>query len=246
MVGLNDGGGHYVLRVRNALITRAFTDVHLTTPGEAAPTFSSSNRYVYRLTGSARLQDQNGSMVHLVDDIARVSGALFGRINVATVNRRFLRTEDVTAPSDPAPEAHFAVGRPVYGGTLTAFLRNTETPFDDSVNPNATPAVLELPMGNGRVLSASAIVRSVGGSFARRRGNTRGEYTYQFTGPVATTTLPFGESSYTVSLDLDNGQTLSGTMLAISLQATMNYKRGRDVPFTFQGLMTGAVDFHGT
>jgi len=248
LTGWTDSGGTpgWELKISTADVNRTNMVANTTAGSDSEPTFREGKRFKYLVNGEAWLLDGSSNFVHLTDNAGSVSGSLLGRTSAATLEKNHGDPLDVTAATDTAPTTVWDVNLPIFSGGAQGFLQGSETLIDESSDPNASPNTLTLPMGGSMDLSASMYVASIRwrGDF-RGGGPIRADFQFRLSGPISHSGdgTPFEQQDFSATLDLDNGKTMTGTLLIFRLRTDLDYRKGGPVPFEFDGVFTGDVSF---
>ena len=217
------------------------------TPASSVKTrqeLASSTRLVYTLAGTGWYEVYSGGSwngVIVESNMASISNARISKVDMAQIERKMLTVKELTSTDDAAPDTIFSANKPEYSGRVSGHLESTETPMDDE--PNATPSTLTLPLGSGTVVGSAYIDTENQNINYEAGGEFPFSSDFRLSGAVTVTATPFDIVSFTATLDLDNGQTASGTCLLLRMAAQLDYKKGGPVPFRYQGLFTGGVTF---
>jgi hypothetical protein len=169
-----------------------------------------------------------------------VSG-LVSQVTMATIQKQVV-LRNVTGAADAAGEAQWSAGVKTYGGQLAGWLADTEQPMEDTLSPVTT---LTLPLGNGGggTVTGAALVSRVSVQPVFRDGAAIGQtFGYQYR-ELVTAGGPFATESFTASIVLDNGQTMSGTYKIRNMSVQLDYAAGAPVPVRFSGVFDGTVSF---
>ena len=98
-----------------------------------------------------------------------------------------------------------------------------------------------IPCGLGTT-SGAALVRNVRGEGNWTDGGpVPGSYGFIYSGTVTNTNTPFTNNSWSASLVLNNGDTLTGTVAMKMVRVDADFRRAGPVPVSFEGMFTGAI-----
>jgi hypothetical protein len=227
------------VKISKGVFSQRFTLFDTTGSGDGATEFKGSSKYVYALSGSGWYR--HGGNYAVLNGGAVVGGKT-GRVSRATVVKRLKSLTDVTAAGDAAGTRYFVPGLAMYYGNLSGYLKNDETPLAEETGEVAT---LTLPLGLSTSISGAAVFESVQAAFSFKEGGPVSVGSpFRFSGvPTISANTPLANGTISAELSLDNGQTVTGSVILNQVALQLNYADGAAVPVSFAGVFTGEVVF---
>lgn len=225
------------------------TDTYVTpnTDAVTADVYRAAKRWTYFLNGWGWYQTSadSGSNWTYVQPDATNMGLLSGALLASVQKVRVVRThglKEVTDTGDTPPTKVFEPLSFSYGASLEGHLESNETPFNNDYNSGAGTSIT-IPLGTGSV-AAPMFIRTLKVNKAFQQGGPSPIIaTGKLSGAVTKTTNPFSIRSWSATLDLDDGQAITGTVLLPYLQTDVDFATCGNVPFSFQGVFSGTVTF---
>lgn len=250
--------GITAIKVREAAISKVWLGVPNTTgSGDGLNAkHTPHNLYYYRAEiGGWYMTNLAGNVHAKLGAVAAPTITNFGALGSARISRATIVKQrqlyNVTAAGDNSGGTHPMVtyweqGLKVMWGEISGFLQDDEQPLEDENQSGADPLTqaLTLPVSASTSVAGKVVFPRVS-NLTDFRGAGPNQYIlpFRYTEAVTVTGTPFADESYTASLNLDNGQTMAGTLKIEQMRMLLNYDQGALVPVRLTGNFHDLVTF---
>ena len=232
--------GLTTLKVYRATAVKRFNVFDVTGSGDGrVAKYEPGNRYHWYLT-------MLGWFITAADTYAKppataTTGTPFARVYSATIIKRNI-VKNATAAPDALDVGYFELGQTSYHGACVGPKLDTEKIL--GTENDGKIASLIFPVTGSLVVSGAAVIDNFDEvSDFRAGGPVESRMNFRYTGAMTVTSTPLASDSFTAALNLDNGETMGGTVKIQSMRLGIDYRQGAIVGVQLSGPFHGAVTF---
>jgi hypothetical protein len=203
--------------------------------------YRANRRYIMRISGLCYVQTSADAGTTWTYAFASTSpGTITGAVNTRIgqcVLQRNTRLINITSDEDTIPTTVFDFGKVSYSGSIAGYLLASETPLDNDINPT-TQSTLLLPFSTG---SVQALVHFDGINQTinfHDGGPHRIVTPFRLSGDVTRSNSPMDIMTFSASIDLSNGQTMTGTAIMDMIRMNVDYEAGAPLTAQFTGVVS--------
>jgi hypothetical protein len=229
------------IRISAGTLTKGYGVVNKTGSGDGQAARFDVTRWYHRLSIEGWLyvssKFHKAIRTNAVSDPA--TGLQIERISRATIVRD-LQLQDATAAPDPNGVAYWIPGVKTFYGSAGGYGQEDETPLEESSSNAGLVANLSLYVG-ATALTGPAVLDSVQPNANFRQGGGVW-YGFRFRYSTLPSSIPaIFTDSFGVTLKLDNGRQLTGTVKPERIQVDLNWQGGSNIPVRMSGPFHGSV-----
>lgn len=223
-------------------IGRRHRRVNTTNSGSGTTSQSTLGRWIWQL--QARGYWDTGSNTYPLPVGTASSNGPIGRLSRIRLQKRQV-VKNATADADGVDDMIFTKGVVQYVGRGFGYLQSTEAPLATDTTQEIAQAELSsftIPLDGSHDVTADAVLTNIGEDLRFTEGGAvLVDFDFELTGSVTLngTNNPLSATEFSATLEADNADQWTGTVIYEQMDADIDYENGTPVRIDVQGPWSG-------